>query len=185
MNPDEPFIASLLCGTHEVSGSFTHTCTPEDGVGFTPEEMCFTIWVNHRIVWWKRPWYWLHRKPTEHTTKINNARVGELTHRADGTISYEFTGEGIVKSPLLQIPRPRSTSCIRARPCRGEDSNLCFSGERNLTVGAPLRDGLQQLAIVGLLVSIAVLVPWLVIYPAAIWADVAAATWCVAQWRAM
>lgn len=66
---------------------------------------------------------------------------------------------------------------------RGRTSAGLATRNTALQTSPPRRDGLQQLAIAGLLISLAVLVPWLILYPAFLWADAAAARWCLAQWR--
>ena len=49
-----------------------------------------------------------------------------------------------------------------------------------------LRDGLRELAIVGLVVALTILSPvvaWTVVYAGALWADWLALCWCAAQWQ--
>lgn len=71
---------------------------------------------------------------------------------------------------MLRSSTPTKTADmqdIRAIRCRGEDSNLCSVAEHDLQVGDPLHDGLREIAVAGLLLALAVLVPliaWAVLY---------------------
>lgn len=76
--------AAFGCG--EISGSFTHTFdSPPDVLNHF-----FTLTVKRRVVWWKRPWFWLRRKPTSFSGTYTDVVFDEMHVTDDGGVAVRF-----------------------------------------------------------------------------------------------
>lgn len=75
----------------------------------------------------------------------------------------------VPKSPLLHFAQRTQPCGLPRVQCRGEDSNLCFIGERHLHVGAPLLAAFLAAAIV----------PWIVLYAVVLGS---CGRWAASQW---